>query len=158
MFAHPQPTMTLYNAGSLTFMRGPGLQEIRAKSGQIVCERQKGEMTGATATVMSFAKKMTCQSNINTNHHPADCCQVSAVLNLHVQILSEVSAWSIPAAGARPPRAELLWEASHKLPSGQNCLCLKWGSTSCMTAHASLAPGTASTSATVSVPSQLSLL
>lgn len=52
MFAHPQPTMTLYNTGSLAFITRPALEETRAKSDQIVCERQKGETAGARATVM----------------------------------------------------------------------------------------------------------
>lgn len=158
MFAHPQPTTTPYNAGSLAFTRGPGLEEMRAKSDQIVCETQKGEKAGARATVMSFAKKTTSQSNINTNHHPADYCQVSAVLNLHIQILSGVSAWSIPQREPGQPEQSCSGAASHKPPSGHNCLCLERGSTSCMTAHASSAPGTAFTSAAVSLPPQLSSL
>jgi len=52
MFAHPQPTMTLYNTGSLAFITGPALEEMRAKPNQIVCERQKGETAGAKATAM----------------------------------------------------------------------------------------------------------
>lgn len=91
MFVLPQPTTAPYNTSSSAFTTGPGLQEMRAKSGQIVCERQKGETTGARATVMPFAKTTTCQSHTNTNLHSAAYCQISAAPDLHIQILREVS-------------------------------------------------------------------
>lgn len=87
---------------------------MRAKSGQIVCERQKGETTGARATVMSFAKTTTFQSHTNTNHHPAAYCQVSVVLNLHIQILREVSAWSILSWEPGQPKQSCSGAASQK--------------------------------------------
>lgn len=88
---------------------------MRTKSGQIVCERQKGETTGARATVMSFAKTTTCQSNTNTSHHPAAHCQVSATLNLHIQILGEASAWSILPWEPGQPKQSCSGTASQKM-------------------------------------------
>lgn len=89
---------------------------MRAKSSQIVCERQKGETTGARATVMSFAKTTTCQSHTNTNLHPAAYCQVSAALNLHIQILREVCAWSILPWEPGQPKQSCSGAASQMYP------------------------------------------
>lgn len=111
MFAHPQPTTTLYNTGSLTFTRGPRLEEMRAKSAQMACERRKVQTT------------VTCQSNINTNHHPANYCQLSAVLNPHIRILSKVFAWTIPPQAPGQPKQSCSGAA-------QATVCLEGGSPS----------------------------
>lgn len=97
---------------------------MRAKSGQIMCERQKGETTGAKATVMLFAETTTCQSNTNTNHHPAAYCQVSAALNLHIPILMKLSAWSILPWEPGQPKKSSSEAASQKIHP-QNHLCCK---------------------------------
>lgn len=96
---------------------------MRAKSGQIVCERQKGETTGARATVISFAKMTTYQSNTNTNHHPAAYCQVSAALNWHIPILREVSAWSILPWEPGQPKQSCSGAASQKTYPQSHLYC-----------------------------------
>lgn len=105
---------------------------MRAKSGQSVCERQKGETTGARATVISFAKTTTCQSNTNTNHQPAAYCQVSAALNLRIQILREVSAWSILPWEPGQPKQSCSGAALQKMypQSHRHCKMLLKKSTS----------------------------
>lgn len=96
---------------------------MRAKSGQILCERQKGEITGARATVMSFAKTATYQSNTNTNLHPAAYCQVSAALNRHIPILREVSAWSILPWEPGQPKQSCSGAASQKMYPQSHLYC-----------------------------------
>lgn len=95
---------------------------MRAKSGQIVCERQKGETTGARATVISFAKMTTYQSN---QHKPPPCCLLPSLSGAKLAHSDFKGSFCLEhsAMGARAAQAELLWGSlTEDVPSESSLL------------------------------------